>query len=321
MPPPTILISVIIPTHSPHPGRLHRTLEGLSTQILPASDWETLLVDNASQPPLQTMTLGRFLPANLRILNEPALGLTNARRRGFAEARGEIAVLVDDDNVLAPDYLSRVKAHFDTHPSIGVIGGKSVPHFETPPPDWTKEFHPLLALRDLGNSIQISRGLRPPGATRNEYPSFAPIGAGMAIRRVAWTAWLETLSQNPGLTDRRGTELSSGGDNDIVLSTMRVGWEVGYFPDLVLTHLIPEGRLAPEYLERLNHGIQKSWMQVLARHDANPWPPLSAFGARLRRIKSWFSYRAWGSPAARIRWRGACGHFEGRTLPNTPPFS
>jgi glycosyltransferase involved in cell wall biosynthesis len=314
-----IRISVIIPTHNPHPGRLHRTLEGLRNQTLPASDWETLLVDNASTPSLLSAALAPASPGNLRILNEPELGLTNARRRGFVEAKGEFAVLVDDDNVLAADYLSRVKEHFDAHPSIGLIGGKSVPHFENPPADWTKEFHPLLALRDLGESIQISKGLRPPGATLNEYPSFAPIGAGMAIRRAAWTAWLETLSRYPGLTDRRGTDLTSGGDNDIVLSALRAGWEAGYFPTLNLTHLIPAGRLAPEYLERLNHGIQKSWMQVLARHDANPWPPLTPFGARLRQFKSWFSHRAWRSPAARIRWRGACGHFEGRTLLQTPP--
>lgn len=308
------VLSVIVPTHNPHLGRLHRTLTGLRGQSLPASEWETLLVDNASQPSVQLEALADFSPANLRVLPEPKLGLANARRRGFTEARAEIAVLVDDDNVLAPDYLARVREHFAVHPRIGVFGGKSLPEFAVPPADWTKEFHALLALRDLGDSALVSAGLRPAGAARNEYPAFAPIGAGMAIRRPAWTAWLSTLDQGPGLTDRRGTELTSGGDNDIVLSAMRAGWEVGYFPSLALLHLIPEGRLALEYLARLNHGIQKSWMQVLARHEANPWPPLTPMNARLRQAKAWFSHRAWSSPSAHIRWRGACGHFEGRTL-------
>jgi hypothetical protein len=93
---------------------------------------------------------------------------------------------------------------------------------------------------------------------------------------------------------------------------MRAGWEVGYFPELSLTHLIPAGRLEPTYLSRLNRGIQKSWMQVLTRHEANPWPPLTPVGAALRKLKVWFSSRAWSSPAARIRWQGACGHFDGR---------
>ena len=36
--------------------------------------------------------------------------------------------------------------------------------------------------------------------------------------------------------------------------------------------------------------------------------------AVLRKTKSWFTYRAWSSPAAYIRWQGACRHFAGRTV-------
>ena len=70
--------------------------------------------------------------------------------------------------------------------------------------------------------------------------------------------------------------------------------------------------VAPGYLARLNRGIQKSWVQVLAQHDASPWPPLTASGAALRKFRAWFTHRAWSSPAAHIRWQGACGHFAGR---------
>ncbi len=220
---------------------------------------------------------------------------------------------MDDDNVLAPDYLEQVVALFARQPRIGLAGGKSIPEFEHPPVDWACEFLALLALRDLGPTEQISTGLRPADSDRNSYPAFAPIGAGMALRRAAWNAWLErTPNSGPALCDRRGGELTSGGDNDLVLCAMRAGWEVGYFPALSLTHLIPASRLEAEYLSRLNRGIQKSWMQVLAQHDACPWPPLSRSSARLRQFKAWFTHRTWMSPAARIRWQGACGHFEGR---------
>jgi hypothetical protein len=93
---------------------------------------------------------------------------------------------------------------------------------------------------------------------------------------------------------------------------MAAGWEAAYFPRLVLTHLIPAARLQPEYLARLNRAIQRTWMQVLSRHEANPWPPLSPAAAALRQAKAFLTYRAWSSAASRIRWQGACGHFEGR---------
>jgi glycosyltransferase involved in cell wall biosynthesis len=308
---PAPRLTVIIPAHNPHPGRLRRTLAGLRAQTLPAAGWECLLVDNASAPAIEASAFADAAPVGLRVVREPVPGLTHARSRGFTEARGEFAVLVDDDNVLDSGYLATVLELFAAHPRVGVLGGKSRPEFETTPPDSTKEFFGLLALRDLGEAPLISNGLRPAGVAHNEYPAFAPIGAGMAIRRAAWEAWLRSPT-HARLSDRRGGELTSGGDNDIVLCAMVAGWEAAYFPLLGLTHLIPTGRLEADYLARLNESIQKSWMQVLSLHDANPWPPLTATGACLRCGKAWFSLQPWRSPAAHIRWRGACGHFYGR---------
>lgn len=309
-------LSVIIPTHNPNAERLRRTLAGLRAQTLPAERWETILVNNASRNFPAPDFFTACAPGNFSIVAEPELGLTAARRRGFTTARGAVAVLVDDDNVLAPDYLERVLAIFAREPKVGAAGGKSLPDFERAPAEWEREFLPLLALRDPGAREQISAGLRPPGSTRNEYPVYAPIGAGMALRRAAWTAWLTSLdTRTSTLSDRRGGELTSGGDNDIVLVALAAGWEVGYFPELSLLHLIPAGRLDAEYLSRLNRGIQRSWMQVLHRHGANPWGPLTRTGAALRKFRAWFVYRAWNGPAARIRWQGACGHFDGRSDP------
>ncbi len=306
-------LSVIVCTHNPHPARLHRTLAGLCAQTLPSAEWETLLVDNASQPPLSLDPLPRPLPAQLRLIHEPTPGLTAARRCGLraAHPESELCVFVDDDNVLAPTYLASALALFSHRPSLAAAGGPSRPEFEQTPPAWTAEFFPLLALRDLGPNLQFARLERSPPNDPPNYPHCAPIGAGMVVRRAAMRPWLDNASTR-SLSDRRGRELSSAGDNDIVLSLLQQGLEVAYSPELALTHLIPPTRLDPDYLGRLNRGIQKSWMQVLTAHQINPWPPIAAWTAPLRQLKAWFSHRAWSTPAARIRWQGACGHFKGR---------
>ena len=295
-------LSVIICTYNPHAGRLARTLEGLAAQTLPYSQWECILVDNASSPALTTPDVPLV---NIRCIRELRPGLNSARRCGLRAATGELCVFVDDDNVLAPDYLENAIRLTEANPKVGAYGGRSIPEFETPPAEWTREFFDLLALRDLGaHSIIASSSHQ-----LDSYPPCAPIGAGMVLRHEAAQAWLN--APDHGLTDRRGNELTSGGDNDIVLTLFTCGWEIGYFPELALTHLIPPNRLTRSYLGRLNRGIQKSWVQVLLRYNLCPWSPIAAWTVLPRKTKAWFTQRAWSGDAAQIRWQGACGHFEG----------
>jgi len=295
-------LSTIICAYNSDPSSLQRTLEGIQNQNCAGVNLEILLIDNASTPPLKIPLLNNS-KFPLRQIKEAKPGLSQARRRGFMEATGDFFVLVDDDTILHPDYLEKAFYAMTTQPHLGCTGGKSIPEFEVPPDPWMAEFFNLLALRDLGE-----QPLR--AGWNQEYPLSSPVGAGMVLRREVAETWLKTGTS--AITDRKGAELSSGGDNDIVLCALKAGWQVGYDPTLVLTHLIPASRLEPNYLERLNHGIQKSWMQVLSFHGINPWPPIPKWSVAPRKLKAWFTRKAWTSPAARIRWRGACGHFEGR---------
>ncbi len=293
-------LSVIIPTFDPDLTRLRRVLDALEKQTLRREVWEVVVVDNGSKEPLR---FGPHIPSWVRLVREEEAGLSPARRRGIRVAQGEVMILVDDDNVLQEDYLDLALKYMEKHPRLGVSGGKSLPEFETSHEEWKKEFYPLLALRDLGDERQEA-------AWEGEYPLCSPIGAGMVLRRPAAEAWLK--SGHATLPDRCGGELSSSGDNDIVLCALKAEWKVAYDPTLVLTHLIPNTRLESDYLARLNFGIQKSWMRVLTLHGCNPWSPVAEWTVPLRCTKAWFVYGAWHSPAHRIRWRGACGHFEGR---------
>jgi glycosyltransferase involved in cell wall biosynthesis len=307
-------VSVVIPAHNPDAGRLRETLRGLRNQSLPPDLWETFLVDNASTVFPSEKEYADAAPSNMRLISEPRLGLTSARLAGFRAARGATFVLVDDDNVLAPGYLAEVARLFARDPRLGAAGGRSLPSFESPPAPWQSEFLSLLALRDLGDSELLATSFRPQGALRNEYPLCAPIGAGMAIRREAALTWAETVERDPKRRrlDRSGLELVSGGDNDMVMTALEQGWTIGYFPSLSLNHLIPSARLDAAYLARLNRAIQRSWVQVLAIHGANPWAPIARWTVPLRQAKAFFRFRAWQSPKGHIRWQGACGQFEGR---------
>jgi hypothetical protein len=121
-----MVISVIVCTHNPVEGYLRRALDALRAQTLPLAQWELLLVDNGSnETPVPVWDLSWH--PNARHIREDKLGLSFARRRGVGEAQGDLVVFVDDDNVLAPDYLDQAKSIMQDA-SIGVLGGDMLSH-------------------------------------------------------------------------------------------------------------------------------------------------------------------------------------------------
>src|ERR1700747_34864 len=123
-------VSVILCTHNPRHDYLSRVLASLREQTLPAEQWEFLVVDNHSKQPLAEIWDISWHPHG-RHIREDELGLTAARLRGIRESSGGLLVFVDDDNVLAPDFLDRAKAISARCPNLGVFGaGILEPEFE-----------------------------------------------------------------------------------------------------------------------------------------------------------------------------------------------
>ncbi|MCQ6957286.1 glycosyltransferase [Mucilaginibacter aquariorum] len=297
-------LSVILSTYNPDSKRLNQTLNGLRAQTLPIDAWELKIIDNNSDTDFSGQIDISWHP-NSCIIGEPRQGLTYARLKGFITSDSGTIVMVDDDNILAADYLEQVLKIFKHRPKLGAIGGKSLPLFEAEPPGWLGAFYSNLALRDLGEHMLIEEW-------NNNYPACAPIGAGMAIRKTALTTYIgKILSGQSGVSDRIGSSLSSGGDNDIVIEILKSGWDVGYFPELELKHIIPAQRMQAGYLARLVNNTNKSWVQLLQSHGINPWPQIPVWGVRPRKIKAWFTCKAWKSKPNYITWRGACGLYDG----------
>jgi hypothetical protein len=89
------------------------------------------------------------------------------------------------------------------------------------------------------------------------YRAAAPVGGGMFLRREVATSYANQLANDPvrKSLDRSGKGLSSAGDIDLAYCACDVGLGIGRFPDLELTHLIPESRCTDEYLDRLVEGF------------------------------------------------------------------
>ena len=237
------LISVVICSYNPRPEYMRRVLAALRAQIVPVEKWELLLIDNASTTPLSATWDLSWHPS-ARHVREDEQGLSFARRRGICEARGDVIVFVDDDNVVAPDYLFQVQAIMqDT--SIGAAGGAAVPVFEENvfPPAYFYSYAGYFACGVQCGVDGISGGLVEPG-------NGVLFGAGLTVRRRDMLDLLD-LPNFPLFSGRKGTSLSSGEDIEICHLIALKGQRLVYTSALKLEHLISESRLSPSYIERL----------------------------------------------------------------------
>jgi glycosyltransferase involved in cell wall biosynthesis len=263
-------ISVILCTHNPRADYLQRTIEGLRRQTLPTIDWELLLVDNACAEPVA----GRFdisWHPRGRHLHEPKIGKTEAFLFGCRHASASVLMILDDDNVLAPDYLERAVAIAEKYPQVGAWGGNVRLQFEEPPPEWTRPYWSLLAGRTVEEDAMVCN---------TEMTEPLPVGAGCCVRKtvVEHHAKLFESSALRQAVGRSGTSLVSGDDTDLVLCACDLGFSRGMFKSLSLDHLIPARRLTEEYLLRLNEGIRLScYLLDMARPPYKVPPPVNAW--------------------------------------------
>jgi hypothetical protein len=262
-------ISVVVCTHNPRVAILKRVISALQRQTLPTDDWELTVVDNRSTTNIaDILDLSWHLRA--RVVREEDLGLTNARLRGFGETRAPLIILVDDDNVLGSNYLAESAVIGSQHPRLGVFGGSIVGEFETPPPEWFSSFeYDLLGVRPIDRDAWSNL----PWLWES-----TPIGAGMVIRRDVAEAYSKAVQADQFriALDRKGTSLMSAGDSDITITACEMGFGVGRFVGLELSHVIVSDRVQLDYLCRLAEGIGFS-QAVLERskgvvsHSGGSW--------------------------------------------------
>lgn len=223
---------------------------GLRAQTLPADQWEFLLIDNASESGhAPNADLGWHPTA--RVICEEKLGLTPARLCGIRQAKGDLLVFVDDDNILDPDFLTLALKIAQERPYLGSWSGQCRGRFDEEPPEWTRRYWGSLAVREFTEDRW------------SNLPRLAdtmPCGAGMCVRHEVAMHYLKLneSGQRGFQFDRTGDSLVSGGDNDLAACACDLGLGVGLMTNLKLQHLIPPARLKADYLSRLAEGIHFS---------------------------------------------------------------
>ena len=111
-----ITFSVVIPLYNK--GReIARTLGGVAAQTY--TPLEVIVVDDGSTDDSARVVEGLDLPG-VRLIRQPNGGVSAARNRGIAEAKGDYIALLDADDYWKPEYLERVAALIGRYPGCGL---------------------------------------------------------------------------------------------------------------------------------------------------------------------------------------------------------
>lgn len=292
-------LSVLLPAYRPPPEHIGPTMSALRGQTLPVESWELVVIDNNSQPPISA-ELAAWHPQG-RVVREERPGLVHARAAGIRASRGDVMVVVDQDNVLAPDFLATVLAIAREHPQLGTWGAGTIsPVYERPELAPPVSLHALLTLR-AATHTSISTHIHDNAST--------PWGAGLCLRRNVALAYLEELAANPlkARLDLCGDRRLSGGDTDICYTGCRMGFAKGVFPELRMQHLIPAGRCADSYLIRTatDRGFSEVLHELIltgrmATEPRGPW----AFA------RQWWRTRGFSSLERRVHFAHRRGRFQ-----------
>ena len=232
-------VSIIICCHNGE-RRLRETIKHIAQQEVPENvHWEFILIDNCSTDnsvAVANQTWAEFgTSKNFRIVEELVLGLSHARQKGFSEAKYEFMIMCDDDNWLAKDYVAKAHAIMTKNPKIGALGGYGSLVFEVNPPDWIRHSSIFAAGKQAETNGQVRR--------------HRIYGAGAVVRKSAVNK-LSKLGFTSLLSDRKGIELSSGGDYELCYALVFAGYEVWYDDRLRFEHYITKERITWDYFMR-----------------------------------------------------------------------
>lgn len=236
-------IHVVICTYNRAHILIH-TLEALATQDAEHDgSWKVLVVDNnCSDNTVELVAQYTDKLPRLEIVPEARQGLTEARQRGFIATDAPWVAFVDDDCVLARDWVRHALDFIRRHPDAAAFNGRNTLTFEDGlPRPWVSPAMFAGVNHDSDTETVVGGPLH---------------GAGLTLRRAAVerSGWLD----NPRAEDRRGNSLVSGGDNELSIRAKAGGGRLWYVPQCQLTHDVQVDRLDMRYLMRLNFRLAEA---------------------------------------------------------------
>lgn len=258
-------ISVVICAYK-RPDTLCEALDSLRTQTLPQDQYEVIVVDNNSGPPIPQLvqSYATDSPYDLKYVLEQSPGVSYARNAGVKNASADIVAFLDDDEIADSNWL---QAHLDVHaehPEVSAVVGKALPLWDSEQPTWLTDWRLIrdLNMVDWGDE---PHAISPPESLCTCNSSFQ-----------------KSVFAETGLFDVR---LKVGEDLDIQGRLERLGKTIYYTPDAVIYHHVKAERVGKGFFYK--RAFERGYWRAAGRTNANGIVPVGQ-EAPQEHIGNWF---------------------------------
>jgi glycosyltransferase involved in cell wall biosynthesis len=241
--------------------------DSLSNQTLAPDNFEVIIVDNGSNDDTKKICKSfQKQIKNYTYIYEKQPGLHRGRHAGLRKAIADILVFADDDVIAFPTWLEGVLEAF-LNTDVMLVGGKSLPLFESEPPKWLRDFWmspksgkqilPFLSLIDLGDSKKVI----------SPYNVF---GCNFSIRK---HVLLEAGGFHPDAMPSNLIRYRGDGETYISQFLDEKGYKTLYHPKASVFHRVSNERMTEQYLCRRSYeqGISDSYTQIRNRGINHHW--------------------------------------------------
>jgi len=240
-------LSVIITTYN-RSSYLRKCLEAMTRQVLDASTYEILVVDNNSKDNTKDVVtdFSQSHPdLNIRYLFEPEQGTSYARNCGVRAASGKILCFTEDDAAPFPNWLENLVNAMILF-SAGCAGGPIYLDYQ----GQARPQHLQGDLQGLIGGFQLPYTQPSIVSTWTEFPW----GGNMAFRREVFTdVGLFVTELGPSGKRRLTAE-----ETEFIQRVYRRGWKIIYIPNAQVNHFVPPERLEKSHLYHVGLGLASS---------------------------------------------------------------
>jgi len=243
-------------------------------------DLSIVVVDNDSQP-AERERLGREAPEVRAVAFSENLGFAGAANEGIARTRSPFVLLLNNDAVLAPDYVARLAARLELDDRLAAAQGLVLSA------DGSRVDSAGLTWNRRGEAVPLFAGASPEDPPRAAFEVAGVSATAALYRREA----LSSVAPHGEVFDR--TYFAYYEDVDLSLRLARAGWRFACDPGALARH------------EGSKTGKRTPWKRALWT-SRNRWRALfSNFDPRLLRGRLPALLRADLAHARRLGWKGA----------------